>query len=133
VSLFGSAFAPIALAFAVLDLTGSASDFGLVVAAGSSRKSSFSLSAASEPTGCRVTTSWSFPTSSPAPRRLRFAALVLAGIAEIWHLVVLQVVRGVATSFFSPASQGIVPEPAGRDAPRSPRSAFAPRPQRSPG
>jgi MFS family permease len=34
VSLFGSAFAPIALAFAVLDLTGSASDLDLVVAAG---------------------------------------------------------------------------------------------------
>jgi MFS family permease len=34
VSLFGTAFAPIALAFAVLDLTGSASDLGLVVAAG---------------------------------------------------------------------------------------------------
>ncbi|MGH3110234.1 MAG: MFS transporter, partial [Gaiellaceae bacterium] len=34
VSLFGSAFAPVAIAFAVLDLTGSASDLGLVVAAG---------------------------------------------------------------------------------------------------
>jgi hypothetical protein len=34
VSLFGSAFAPIALAFAVLDLTGSATEVGLVVAAG---------------------------------------------------------------------------------------------------
>ena len=36
--------------------------------------------------------------------------LVLTGVAEIWHLVVLQVVRGVATSFFFPASQGIVPQ-----------------------
>ena len=33
VSLFGSAFAPIALAFAVLDIGGSATDLGLVVAA----------------------------------------------------------------------------------------------------
>jgi MFS family permease len=38
------------------------------------------------------------------------AALVLSGVAEIWHLVVLQVIRGIATSFFFPASQGIVPE-----------------------
>jgi predicted MFS family arabinose efflux permease len=38
------------------------------------------------------------------------AMLVLTGVAEIWHLVVLQVIRGVATSFFFPAAQGIVPQ-----------------------
>ena len=38
------------------------------------------------------------------------AVLVLTGVAEIWHLVVLQVIHGVATSFFYPASQGIVPQ-----------------------
>ena len=38
------------------------------------------------------------------------ALLVLTGVAEIWQLVVLQVVRGIAASFFFPASQGIVPQ-----------------------
>jgi MFS family permease len=110
VSLFGSAFAPIALAFAVLDLTGSASDLGLVVAAGFVPQVFFLL----------VGGIW----ADRLPRhhvmvvsdlvagaaQAAIAALVLAGVAEIWHLVVLQVVRGVATSFFFPASQGIVPE-----------------------
>jgi predicted MFS family arabinose efflux permease len=36
--------------------------------------------------------------------------LFLTGRAGLWNLVVLQVVRGVATSFFFPASQGIVPQ-----------------------
>lgn len=38
------------------------------------------------------------------------AILVLSGTAQIWHLVVLQVVRGMASSFFLPAAAGIVPQ-----------------------
>jgi MFS family permease len=110
VSLFGTAFAPIALAFAVLDLTGSASDLGLVVAAGFVPQVFFIL----------VGGIW----ADRLPRhhvmvvsdllaggaQAAIAVLVLTGVAEIWHLVVLQVVRGVATSFFFPAAQGIVPQ-----------------------
>ena len=110
VSLFGSAFAPIALAFAVLDLTGSPSDLGLVIAAGFVPQIFFIL----------VGGIW----ADRLPRhhvmvvsdllaggaQAAIAALVLTGVAEIWHLVALQVVRGVATSFFYPASQGIVPQ-----------------------
>ena len=109
-SLFGSAFAPIALAFAVLDLTGSASDLGLVVAAGFVPQIIFIL----------VGGIW----ADRLPRhhvmvvsdlvaggaQAAIAVLVLTGVAEIWQLVVLQVVRGVATSFFFPAAQGIVPQ-----------------------
>jgi MFS family permease len=110
VSLFGSAFAPIALAFAVLDLTGSPSDLGLVIAAGFVPQIFFIL----------VGGIW----ADRLPRhhvmvvsdllaggaQAAIAALVLTGVAEIWHLVALQVVRGVATSFFFPAAQGIVPQ-----------------------
>jgi MFS family permease len=110
VSLFGSAFAPIALAFAVLDLTGSASDLGVVVAAGFLPQIVFVL----------VGGIW----ADRLPRhhvmvasdlvsggaQATIAVLVLTGAAEIWQLVALQLVRGVATSFFFPASQGIVPE-----------------------
>ncbi len=109
-SLFGSAFAPIALAFAVLDLTGSPSDLGLVIAAGFVPQVFFIL----------VGGIW----ADRLPRHHvmvvsdlvagaaqgAIAVLFLTGVAEIWHLVALQVVRGVATSFFYPASQGIVPE-----------------------
>ena len=110
VSLFGSAFAPIALAFAVLDLTGSPSDLGLVIAAGFVPQIFFIL----------VGGIW----ADRLPRhhvmvvsdllaggaQAAIAGLVLTGVAEIWHLVVLQVIRGVATSFFFPAAQGIVPQ-----------------------
>jgi MFS family permease len=110
VSLFGTAFAPIALAFAVLDLTESASALGLVVAAGFVPQIVFIL----------VGGIW----ADRLPRhhvmvasdlvaggvQATIAALVLTGVAEIWQLVALQVVRGVASSFFFPASQGIVPE-----------------------
>ena len=110
VSLFGSAFAPIAIAFAVLDLTGSASDLGLVVAAGFVPQIVFIL----------VGGIW----ADRLPRhhvmvasdvvagaaQAAIAALVLTGVAEIWQLVALQVIRGIAASFFFPASQGIVPQ-----------------------
>ena len=38
------------------------------------------------------------------------AALLLTGTARLWHLIALQVLRGAAFSFFFPASQGLVPE-----------------------
>ena len=110
VSLFGSAFAPIALAFAVLDLTGSAGDLGLVVAAGVVPQVIFIL----------VGGIW----ADRLPRhhvmvgsdlvagaaQAAIAILVLSGTAEIWHLIALQVVRGMASSFFLPAAAGIVPQ-----------------------
>lgn len=110
VSLFGSAFAPIALAFAVLDLTGSASDLGLVVAAGFLPQIVFILVggiwADRLPRHHVMVASDLIAGSAQAV----IAVLVLTGVAEIWQLVVLQVVRGIAASFFFPASQGIVPQ-----------------------
>jgi MFS family permease len=110
VSLFGSAFAPVALAFAVLDLTGSATDVGLVVAAGVAPQVVFLL----------VGGIWSdrlprhhvmvVSDTVAGAAQAAIAILVLTGSAEIWHLVALQIVRGIATSFFFPASQGIVPQ-----------------------
>src|SRR4029079_5273403 len=38
------------------------------------------------------------------------AALLLSGDARLWHLVALSVANGCASAFFSPASQGIVPQ-----------------------
>jgi predicted MFS family arabinose efflux permease len=109
-SLLGSAFAPVALAFAVLDdLDGSASALGLVLAAIWVPQVFFIL----------VGGIW----ADRLPRNLVMvltdlvmfavqgvvAALLLTGSAEIWHLVVLQFVRGTATAFFFPASSGLVP------------------------
>jgi MFS family permease len=110
ISLFGSAFAPIALAFAVLDdLDGTPSQLGLVLAAIWVPQVVFIL----------VGGVW----ADRLPRNLvmvgtdlvmaatqaTVAALLLTGSAKIWHLVALQVVRGIASAFFFPASTGLVP------------------------
>jgi MFS family permease len=110
VSLFGTAFAPIALAFAVLDIGGSATDLGLVVAASALPQVIFIL----------VGGIWAdrllrhhvmvVSDSVAGAVQAAIAALVLTGAAEIWHLVALQLVRGTATAFFFPAAQGIVPQ-----------------------
>ena len=110
ISFFGSAIAPVAIAFAVLDLTGSASDLGLVLAARVVPQIVFLL----------VGGVW----ADRLPRHLVMvasdlltggaqaatAALLLTGSAEIWHLIVLQAVGGTAFAFFFPASTGLVPQ-----------------------
>lgn len=110
VSLFGSAFAPIALAFAVLDLTGSPSDLGLVIAAGFVPQIVFIL--VGGVWADRLPRHYVMVVSDllAGGAQAAVAALVLTGVAEIWHLVALQVIRGIATSFFFPAAQGIVPQ-----------------------
>ncbi|MGH3104595.1 MAG: MFS transporter [Gaiellaceae bacterium] len=110
VSLFGSAMAPVALAFAVLDLTGSASDLGLVVAAGFLPQIVFILVGGiwADRLPRHLVMVVSDVVSGAA--QIAAAALLLAGAAEVWHLVALQIVRGAAGSFFFPASIGIVPQ-----------------------
>ena len=106
----GSAIAPIALAFAVLDITGSATDLGLVIAAGFVPQILLFL--------------FGGVVADRFPRhrvmvatdaidgfvQLAAAALVLGGAAEIWHLAALNAVRGGATAFFFPAAQGLTPQ-----------------------
>ncbi|MFN2471453.1 MAG: MFS transporter [Gaiellaceae bacterium] len=109
-SLLGSAFAPVALAFAVLDdLDGSASSLGLVLAAIWVPQVIFIL----------VGGIW----ADRLPRNLvmvstdlvmcaaqaAVAVLLLTGSAQLWQLVALQLVRGTANAFFFPAASGLVP------------------------
>lgn len=110
-SLLGSAIAPVALAFAVLDeLGGSASDLGLVLTAATVPQIVFLL----------VGGVW----ADRLPRNLvlvatdltmfgaqaAVAVLLLTDSAELWHLAVTQAVRGFAQAFFFPASTGLVPQ-----------------------
>jgi MFS family permease len=115
-SVLGNAIAPIALAFAVLEAGGSATELGLV------------LAAQSIPTVLFLLAGGVF--ADRLPRRAvmvgadlvrggtqaTLAALLLTGDAELWHFYALQAANGVATAFFYPASGGLVPEtvPAGR-------------------
>ncbi|HET8956698.1 MAG TPA: MFS transporter [Solirubrobacterales bacterium] len=109
-SLIGDGMAPVALAFAVLDLTGSATDLGIVIAAHSLVLIALIL------VGGVV-------ADRISPRRAMLGAdlvrtvsmgliaiLLLTGAAEIWQLALLYAVDGAATAFFNPASNAIVPQ-----------------------
>jgi MFS family permease len=110
VSIFGSAMAPIALAFAVLDLTGSATDLGVVLAASTISQIVFLL--VGGVWADRLPRHHVMVASDLAAGALQAltAALLLTGAAEIWHLVAIQALRGMATAFFFPASTGLVPQ-----------------------
>jgi MFS family permease len=110
ISFFGSAIAPVAIAFAVLDLTGSASDLGLVLAARMVPQIVFMLVggvwADRLPRNLVMVASDLLTGATQAAT----AVLLLTGNAEIWHLVALQALGGTAFAFFFPASTGLVPQ-----------------------
>jgi hypothetical protein len=109
-SFLGSAFANVALAFAVLELTGSKADLGYVLAARSIPQVLFLL----------VGGIW----ADRLPRDLvmvgsnivsgltqgAIAVLLLSGHAQVWHLMALGALNGLSSAFFFPAAIGIVPE-----------------------
>lgn len=110
VSSFGDRLVPVALTFAVLDLTGSLSDLGIVLAAQTLPLVLFVL----------IGGVW----ADRLPRQrvmlasdlVRFATqgasalLILDGTARVWQLAALQAVYGMADGFFTPAANGLVPQ-----------------------
>jgi predicted MFS family arabinose efflux permease len=115
VSIAGSAMAPIALAFGVLELGGSAGDLGFVLTLSILPQIVFLL--AGGVVADRLPRHLVMIASNAVSGLAQAAAafLLLTDRAEIWHLAVIAVVRSVASSFFFPAQQGIVPQtvPAG--------------------
>ena len=109
-SAVGDAMIPVALAFAVLGLTRSASDLGLVLAAFMTARVVFLLAGGV----------W----ADRLPRRFLMilcdivravtqallAVALIAGVAEVWHFVVVSAVVGACAAFFFPASMGLVPQ-----------------------
>lgn len=108
-SWLGDGLLPVAISFAVLDLTGSASDLGLVL-------------------GVRIVPLLVFVLAGGVwadrlPRQLVMvgsdvvrgatqailAALLLTGNAELWHLIALQAVYGAGEAFWRPASTALLP------------------------
>src|SRR5262245_65439877 len=99
ISLFGSAFAPIALAFAVIVLTGSPSDLGLVLSAYMLAHLVFLL--AGGVWADRLPRNLVMVTSDllSGAAQLAAAALLLAGTAQAWNLIELGAVRGGTSAF----------------------------------
>ncbi len=109
-SAIGDAMTGVALTFAVLGTSGSATDLGIVLGAFTIAHAVFILAGGV----------W----SDRLPRRLvmltadvvraivqaTLAALLITGNAELWHFVAIAFVTGAAESFFGPASTGLIPQ-----------------------
>jgi MFS family permease len=110
VSVLGDRMVAVALAFAVIELGGSVSDVGLVLAAG------WAPLALTVLAGGVVADRTSRRTVMLAADLVRIATqgtmagLLIAGAAEIWMLAVLAGLTGAATGFFNPASTGLLPQ-----------------------
>ena len=110
VSALGDRIVPVALAFAVLELTGSVTDLGIVFAAQSVPLVVFVL----------LGGVW----ADRLPRQLVMlasdgvralaqgltAALLVSGAAHVWEIAALQAVYGTAEAFFAPASTAVLPQ-----------------------
>lgn len=109
VSRFGAALAPVAVAFAIIDLTGSATDLGLVLAAHFLPMLVFSL--VGGVIADRLPRHHVMVASDVVRglSQLLLAGLLLADAAEVWMFVVLSALSGTAAAFFFPASQGVIP------------------------
>jgi len=110
VSVFGDRMVAVALAFAVLEIGGSASEVGLVLACAALPMVVCVL------VGGVVADRVSRRTVMVVADLLRvasqgaMAALLISGSADIWILAALAGVTGAGTGFFSPASTGLLPE-----------------------
>ena len=109
VSLLGDGMVGVALAFAVLDLTGSVSDLGLVLAARTIPLVVFLLVggvfADRLPRRAVMLTADAVRLVTQGT----IAALLISGHAQIWELALTQIFYGTATAFFNPASTGLIP------------------------
>ena len=109
-SWLGTGMVGVALAFAVLDVTHSASDLGIVLAARAMPNVVFLLAGG--------------VFADRLPRRAvmiaadlvrlasqgLLAGLLIGGVARLWELIVLVTIGGAATAFFDPAITGLVTE-----------------------
>jgi MFS family permease len=110
VSLIGDGITPVALAFGILDLTGSATDLGIVLAAHSLVL--IALILVGGVVADRISPRMSMLSADLVRTVIvgLIAALLLAGVARIWELALLYAIDGAATAFFNPASDAIVPQ-----------------------
>jgi MFS family permease len=109
-SILGNAVAPIALAFAVLDLTGSAADLGLVVASRSVANVAVLLFGGVIADRLPRDVVLVGTSAAAAVTQGIVAALVVTGSASIPSLVVLSVLNGAVAAVSLPAAGALVPD-----------------------
>jgi MFS family permease len=109
-SFFGNAFANVALAFAVLEVTGSKADLGLVIAARSVPQVALILVGGvwADRLPRHVVMVASNVLSGATQTIL--AVLLITHHANLPELFVLAAANGLSTAFFFPASSGVIPQ-----------------------
>jgi MFS family permease len=110
VATIGETMIPVALAFAVLDMTDSPTDVGIVLAAGVAPVVVFLLLGgvwADRHPRQRVMMGADI---ARAGLEAVLAVLLLSGQAAVAEIVVLQAARGTAEAFFRPAITGLIPQ-----------------------
>jgi MFS family permease len=110
ISTVGGAVAPIALAFAVLDLTGSVRDLGLVVGARSLANVVFLLAGGVIADRFPRRLVMVVASMLAAVTQALAAAAVLTGTATIPLLIALALVNGTVSAFAFPASSALLPQ-----------------------
>ncbi|WP_127505354.1 MFS transporter [Actinoplanes solisilvae] len=110
INALGNSFAPIALAFAVLDLTGSATDLGLVVGARTLINVLFLLfgGVLADRLPKHLLMVWA--SLAAFVTQAIVATLVLTGTATIPALIVISAINGMVGALALPASSAIVPQ-----------------------
>ncbi|GAA0926230.1 MFS transporter [Kribbella koreensis] len=109
ISMLGSSIAPIALVFAVLDVSDAASAVGLVLAARSIPNVVFVLLGGVISDRLPRKLVIIVANSVSALTQALAAGLVLSGHAQIWQLAAIEAVNGIAAAFVMPAMTGILP------------------------
>ena len=106
-SQLGTGMVGVALSFAVLDLTGSVSDPGFVLAAQTVPLVVFLLIGGTVADRLPRRAVMLVSDSARCVTQGTLAALLLSGHAQLWHLLALQFLGGTATAFFLPAVTGL--------------------------
>ena len=106
-SQLGTGMVPVALSWAVLELTGSVSDLGLVLAAQTVPLVLFLIVGGAVADRLPRRAVMLVSDSARCLTQGLLAALLITGHAELWELLVLQFLSGTATAFFLPAVTGL--------------------------
>lgn len=115
VSTAGSMMAPVALAFAVLDLPGAtATALGVVLAARTVPMVAFLLFGGVVADRFSRATVMQVSNLLAAATQGVVAALVVTGTAELWMVIVLEALNGTVAAFSLPAMDGLIPKLAPR-------------------
>jgi MFS family permease len=109
-SFLGDAIFLVALAFAVIEVSGTASALGLVLGVGSvALVATFLVSGVWADRLPRLQVMIASDLVRIATQ-CTLAALLVTGEAQLWHLVALNALYSVATAFFQPARTGLTPQ-----------------------